>query len=244
MLMRLWMRQQKIWIATVFEAGEASLDHQERRMKHLKSTIASMKNRVDEPFCSELDLVACLERHVFSLFPAVHAILREVPTSDGVADLVVGKSISRSRIRRLRTHFRHDCFSKSCRIAIPKHRVRMEDVFSEVIAIEAKLYDWSRGLYQASRYRQFAHRCYLALGSTGVKGALRHRRAFEEANVGLIVVERDRSRVLISSSALQPYAADSAGLISAQAVLRGPRLIRHRRLIEAPRPRPSTALGA
>jgi len=58
----------------------------------------------------------------------------------------------------------------------------------EVIAIEAKLRNWKRGLYQAYRYRQYANKSYLALHSKYVHRALENKEHFVRSNVGLIEV--------------------------------------------------------
>ena len=60
--------------------------------------------------------------------------------------------------------------------------------FKKVIAIEAKLSNWNRGLYQAYRYRQFANKSYLALYSKFIHRALANKEEFIKFNVGLIEV--------------------------------------------------------
>ncbi|MEM9336412.1 MAG: hypothetical protein AAGA35_00980 [Patescibacteria group bacterium] len=42
-------------------------------------------------------------------------------------------------------------------------------ISKELIAIEAKLHDWKKGLQQAARYKSFAHRSYLAVPSKIIK---------------------------------------------------------------------------
>ena len=61
----------------------------------------------------------------------------------------------------------------------------------EVVAIEAKLSNWKRGLYQAYRYREYANRSYLALHSKFIHRALRGLNDFVRYNVGLIEVKDD-----------------------------------------------------
>lgn len=60
--------------------------------------------------------------------------------------------------------------------------------FGEVVAIEAKLKDWRRGLYQAYRYRDYANQSYLALYSPYIHRARKFIGEFEKYNVGLIEV--------------------------------------------------------
>lgn len=61
----------------------------------------------------------------------------------------------------------------------------------DVVAVEAKLSNWSRGLYQAYRYKQFANKSYLALYSKYIHRALANKELFERCNVGLIEVGED-----------------------------------------------------
>lgn len=63
--------------------------------------------------------------------------------------------------------------------------------FSEVVAIEAKLKDWKRGLYQARRYRGYANKSYLAVYSPYIHRAQQNIEQFKKYNVGLIEVKED-----------------------------------------------------
>lgn len=67
----------------------------------------------------------------------------------------------------------------------------------EVIAIEVKLSNWKRGLYQAYRYRQYANKSYLALHSKYVHRALANEGDFIRSNVGLIEVNDKSIKILI-----------------------------------------------
>lgn len=58
----------------------------------------------------------------------------------------------------------------------------------EVVAIEAKLKDWKRGLYQAYRYRSYADKSYLAVYAKSINAPLKHLDEFKKFNVGLIEV--------------------------------------------------------
>lgn len=58
----------------------------------------------------------------------------------------------------------------------------------EVVAIEAKLKDWKRGLYQAYRYRSYADKSYLAVYAKSINAPLKHIEEFKKFNVGLIEV--------------------------------------------------------
>jgi hypothetical protein len=57
--------------------------------------------------------------------------------------------------------------------------------FETVIAVEAKLSDWSRALVQAYRNRQFADESWVVLDHRYYKAALAHLERFERSGVGL-----------------------------------------------------------
>lgn len=67
----------------------------------------------------------------------------------------------------------------------------------ETVAIEAKVSNWRRGLYQAYRYRQYADLSYLALESNYIRPALQNIQDFHKANVGLIKVDSDNDNIEI-----------------------------------------------
>lgn len=67
----------------------------------------------------------------------------------------------------------------------------------DVVAIEAKLSNWQRGLYQAYRYRQYATESYLALYTQYINRALSHKEEFVRANVGLIEVGDQFINILV-----------------------------------------------
>jgi len=55
----------------------------------------------------------------------------------------------------------------------------------EIIAIEAKMKDWKRGMFQANRYKSFAHKTFLAFPQE--KGYLVDREMLRKHNIGLIL---------------------------------------------------------
>lgn len=57
-----------------------------------------------------------------------------------------------------------------------------------IVAVEAKLRDWRRGVGQARRYLRFANRVYLALDAHKAAPAIPHRRQLRELGVGLVTV--------------------------------------------------------
>lgn len=78
----------------------------------------------------------------------------------------------------------------------------------ELIAIEAKLHDWRRGLRQAARYKSFAHRSYLAVPKD--VASLIPKEMVEKYGVGLISFDVDTccKRVLVSAKSKRPHNVD------------------------------------
>lgn len=74
---------------------------------------------------------------------------------------------------------------------------KYESPLKEIVAIEAKVSNWQRGLYQAYRYRQYADLSYLALHSQYIERAKQNINLFENLNVGLIRVDDDRDELEI-----------------------------------------------
>lgn len=67
----------------------------------------------------------------------------------------------------------------------------------ETVAIEAKVSNWRRGLYQAYRYRKYADYSYLAIHEKHLAPPVKHIEEFEDANVGLISVNVEMNRTTI-----------------------------------------------
>ena len=72
---------------------------------------------------------------------------------------------------------------------------KYESPLKEIVAIEAKVSNWKRGLYQAYRYRQYADLSYLALHSQYIERAKQNLSLFEDLNVGLIRVDDERDEL-------------------------------------------------
>ncbi len=69
----------------------------------------------------------------------------------------------------------------------------------EVIAIEAKLKDWKRGIYQVNRYKSFADRVYLAIPSETQR--LVDKEMLKKYNVGLLTLDYKKGLKKIAVSA-------------------------------------------
>lgn len=77
-------------------------------------------------------------------------------------------------------------------------------IASEIIAIEAKLKDWTRGAIQANRYRAFANRVYLAIPKETERSV--DKLFLKKHNIGLITLDTNRmvKKVVLQSKHLQP----------------------------------------
>lgn len=59
------------------------------------------------------------------------------------------------------------------------------------IAVEAKIKDWQRGLYQAYRYKWFSEASYLALHENHIEQPKHNLALFKKLNVGLMSVGKE-----------------------------------------------------
>jgi hypothetical protein len=83
------------------------------------------------------------------------------------------------------------------------------EVFTECIAVEAKISNWKRGLYQAYRYKWFANRSYLALDENYIAPAMKNLNQFQELNIGLISVGADKLDIIVDAKPETPKSHDS-----------------------------------
>lgn len=74
----------------------------------------------------------------------------------------------------------------------------------ELIAIEAKLHNWNRGLKQAIRYKTFAHRTYLAVPPSTAKNV--PRESMERYGVGLVSFDPETGirKILVKAPSRAP----------------------------------------
>ncbi len=59
----------------------------------------------------------------------------------------------------------------------------------EICCFEGKLRDWTRALYQATRYRAFAHRSFVVMPEDSIRSAEAQVERFRLARVGLIAID-------------------------------------------------------
>jgi hypothetical protein len=65
---------------------------------------------------------------------------------------------------------------------------------AEVTAFEFKLHNWRRALYQAIRYRAFAHRVFVVVPTKTVPSLLLHADTFRRFRVGVLSWEIEDGR--------------------------------------------------
>lgn len=90
----------------------------------------------------------------------------------------------------------NDCYEKKY-----NYKIGLDNI----VAIEAKIKDWKRGLYQAYHYKLFANASYLALHRNYTRQAKKNINLFKKLNVGLIsVTEKCVEEILYSPTKEKP----------------------------------------
>jgi hypothetical protein len=64
-------------------------------------------------------------------------------------------------------------------------------IATQIVAVEAKLRDWRRALYQASQHADYASRCWVVLDQAALANAQQHIDEFEHRGVGLAGLARN-----------------------------------------------------
>jgi hypothetical protein len=64
-------------------------------------------------------------------------------------------------------------------------------VATRIVAVEAKLRDWRRALYQAAQHADYATQCWVVLDQTALANAQQHDHEFEHRGVGLAGLSDD-----------------------------------------------------
>ncbi len=67
---------------------------------------------------------------------------------------------------------------------------RYSPPIKKIISIEAKLFDWKGGFYQALRYKAYSHKSYLAISEEFAHRV--DRNLLKEHNIGLIIVSPEK----------------------------------------------------
>ncbi|AFL67814.1 hypothetical protein [Sulfurospirillum barnesii] len=72
----------------------------------------------------------------------------------------------------------------------------------DIISIEAKLYDWKNGFYQALRYKPYSNKSYLAISQEFVHRV--DKELLKENNIGLMSVSPNEVNVIINPKLEKP----------------------------------------
>lgn len=72
-----------------------------------------------------------------------------------------------------------------------------------IYAIEAKIKDWKRALYQASRYKEFANQSWVLLDNHYCRPALDNLGEFKKRNIGLLTIDAESNINVIVESLTQ-----------------------------------------
>lgn len=68
---------------------------------------------------------------------------------------------------------------------------QIRPIAKEIVAVEAKLTDWKRALYQASRYTSFASEAWVVMSSIAYPRASNHIEEFTTRGIGLAFMDPD-----------------------------------------------------
>jgi hypothetical protein len=83
------------------------------------------------------------------------------------------------------------CRQKNSTVWIKEYQPK--PLVSEIVAFEAKLRDWKKALWQASRYRTYAHYSWVVLDDCFAKPAVEKVIEFRRLNIGLASIDGDMS---------------------------------------------------
>lgn len=117
----------------------------------------------------------------------IYEIIRKYPNQN-LSDLLHGSKVNINQLRDvLKSLLQHKYVQEEeGYFSLLK---RYENIVGNNVAIEAKLRNWKRALYQAFRYKWFAFYSYVVLDSRYIKPALRNIEEFEHRNVGLAEID-------------------------------------------------------
>lgn len=114
--------------------------------------------------------------------------IREFSVGRGIADLFVIEKdqLSYKKRQKIKTKAATDLSVSLIRETCPE--LNKANVIKRSVAIEAKVRDWRKGLKQATRYKSFADRSYLAVYDSHIATPLEFIEVFQALNIGLIGV--------------------------------------------------------
>lgn len=118
------------------------------------------------------------------VYPIVALPYRKLFDTELFANLACLSSVTAARILR-----------KCCDLGVCEKRshgwiktIQPRAPYNKIYAIEAKLRDWRRALFQASRYQEFSHQSWVLLDSHYAAPAISHIDEFKRRNLGLLVL--------------------------------------------------------
>jgi len=134
------------------------------------------------------------------------------PTCSRILSYLKRSSPRTQAFLRSRLSVSNPTFEKAIRdlVNVKLVRRRSDDIFLlaskadipsvEICAFEFKLDDWKRALFQATRYRSFAHRVYVVLPTSIITRTEKLWDSFQMQNIGLLAHDRHEGseRVLLS----------------------------------------------
>jgi hypothetical protein len=84
--------------------------------------------------------------------------------------------------------------------------VQPQPIALEFVAIEAKLRDWRRALFQAARHRSYAHQSWVLLDSSSALPAIQNLARFRTLNIGLATASRSGAiHIRLRPRSLAPF---------------------------------------
>lgn len=113
----------------------------------------------------------------------VYQIIAKYP-DQSFDDLLQGSRIASSKLKTVLRKLESLAYIRNNKGTYILNAIYNEVVLDN-IAIEAKLKNWKRALYQAFRYKWFSYQSYVVMDSSYVKPALSNLHEFKKLNIGL-----------------------------------------------------------
>ena len=170
----------------------------------------------------EASLLPVLKKYLLRSDPGLR-LEEEFSGGRGVADLVA-VALDRNKLflrRRLKTAALTGCnwsgrdHEKFRTDKETFEKVQELNIIKHCTAVELKVRDWRRGLFQAVRYKDFAHESYLAIYDRHKNPAVANLGCFQNFNIGLIgITDSGEVKVYHRPRSSRPSRLDSCLLAS------------------------------
>lgn len=95
-------------------------------------------------------------------------------------------------------------YVEECALGVYVRRPEFSPFIRYTIAVEAKLRDWDRALYQAARHRYFANETWAVLPAAYSMPAVKNASQFQQYGVGLAIYEAGKLNTIIKATRQQP----------------------------------------